>query len=151
MEDFRIRPRDRYIQEADWRTLYVLTKNWKSDLMYYKDDLEFLNNLIDKNFILISHDEDIEKVLMLQKKLVVTEKLCATLLFMVNKHLTYIEDLIYNPFKYDSYQFRREHQMLEDKITHFLNDLRANRKEVFDLTEHVIKSEALEQQVTITN
>lgn len=151
MQDFRIRPRGRYIQEADWRTLYVLTKSWKSDLEYYKDDLEFLDYLVDKNFIWISNYQNFEKVFKLQKKLIVTEKLCASLLFMVNKHLTYIADLIYNPYKYDSYQFRREHQMLEDKITHFLNELRASRKEVFALTENVIKSEALEQQVELVN
>ena len=48
MKDFRIRPKDNYINEASWEQLYVLTEHWKSDLVFYHKDLRFLHLLIDK-------------------------------------------------------------------------------------------------------
>ena len=52
------------------------------------------------------------------------------------------------PFKYNSQQFREEHQLLEDDISAFVKDFRANRKEVFEVTEHVIESEEFIRQVS---
>ncbi len=33
------RPKGKFIQEANWQELYVLTQHWKKDLEFYKDDL----------------------------------------------------------------------------------------------------------------
>lgn len=151
MADFSIRPRDRFIQEADWRKLYVLTKNWKSDLLFYRDDLEFLDHLVDMYFIDLSKGGNSDKVIEIEKELIITEKLCASLLFKVNKNLAHIADLIYNPFKYDSYQFRKEHQLLEDKLCNFLKVLKENKKEIFSLTAQVAKNEEIVNQVVLAN
>ena len=39
------------------KELYILTKHWKSDLEFYKDDLRFLHNLVDKYLIWITKKE----------------------------------------------------------------------------------------------
>src|SRR5665811_322155 len=62
MSDFRSRPKDQYIHEADWQQLYVLTEHWKSDLSFYEGDLKFLHHLIDKYFMWISKKEHIDMV-----------------------------------------------------------------------------------------
>lgn len=147
MEDFRIRPKDRYIQEADWRKLYALTECWKCDLLFYRDDLKFLDFLVDKYFIWLSVDENIEEVMEIQNSLTLIDKLSASLLFNVNKHLACIADLVYNPHKYDSSQFRKEHQILEDKLNDFLKIFRENRKEIFALAKQMLKSEELASSV----
>jgi len=148
MNDFRIRPNGNYIFNANWQELNVLTEHWKSDLLFYKDDLKFLDHLIDKYFIWISKKEDFNLVKSIEVGIVETSKNCSSLLQRVNKHLVDIAALIVNPFKYNSQQFREEHQLLEDDISAFVKDFRANRKEVFEVTEHVIESEEFIRQVS---
>jgi hypothetical protein len=141
MSDFRNRPNGTYIFEANWEELYVLTKHWKSDLLFYKDDLKFLNHLIDKYFIWISKKEDIDEVRFIDNSIIETAKKCSNLLKRVEKHLTHLTNLIENPFKYDSHQFRAEHQQLEDDIINFVKTFRNNRKEVFEVTSFVLESD----------
>ncbi|MFK5973327.1 MAG: hypothetical protein QM485_08600 [Flavobacteriaceae bacterium] len=62
MNDFRKRPKDNFIQETNCQELYVLTNHWKSDLLFYKDDLIFLHHLIDKYFIWITKKDNLTKV-----------------------------------------------------------------------------------------
>jgi len=120
MSDFRNRPNGAYILDANWEALYFLTKHWKSDLLFYRDDLNFLDNLIDKYLI-----------------------------WIFNKHLLHLADLMEDPFKYDSHQFRAEHQQLEDDITNFVKVFRNNRKEVFEVTKMVIESDEFIRQFVV--
>ena len=141
MSDFRNRPNGTYIFEANWEELYVLTKHWKSDLLFYKNDLKFLDHLIGKYFIWISKKEDSDAVRSIEKSIMKTDKICSNLLKRTEKHLMHLADLMEDPFKYDSHQFRTEHQQLEDDITNFVKTFRDNRKEVFEVTSLVVESD----------
>ncbi|OGS69746.1 MAG: hypothetical protein A3F91_08420 [Flavobacteria bacterium RIFCSPLOWO2_12_FULL_35_11] len=149
MSDFRNRPNGNYIFDANWKELYVLTKHWKSDLLFYKDDLKFLDHLIDKYFIWISKKEDSDAVRSIEKSIVKTDKICANLLKRTEKHLTHLAGLMEDPFKYDSHQFRTEHQQLEDDITNFVKTFRDNRKEVFEVTSLVVESDDFIRQFVV--
>ncbi len=150
MENFRIRPKDRFVQEADWRKLYALTNYWNSELLFYKDDLQFLKDLIDTYGIWLCNDELIIELTTVENRLIKTKKICIALLIMVNKHKSQLADLIYNPFKYDSFRFRKEHEILEDKLSDFLKDFREDKKEVFNLTKQILKSEELAPQIVLS-
>lgn len=143
MNDFRNRPKDNYINEADWQKLYVLTEHWKSDLLFYKDDLRFLHNLIDKYFLWLSKKENVDMVQEIEVSLLKIDKQCALLLERTNKHLHHLAELIDDSFKYDSLQFRAEQEQLENDIATFVITFRKNRKEVFAITEHIIEGEEL--------
>lgn len=143
LNELRSRPNGNYIFDSSWQDLHILTKHWKSDLLFYKDDLRFLDDLIDKYIIWISKEDDLESVRNIRKRIVKTTKECDLLLQGINKHLKHIEGLMEDPFKYDSHNFRTEHQQLENDITIFLKTFRANRKEVFKVTEHLIESDEL--------
>ena len=141
--ELRNRPTDNYIFDASWQDLYILTKHWKSDLLFFKDDLRFLDDLIDKYVIWISKEDDLESVRDIEKSIIKTAKECDFLLQGINKHLTHIEGLIEDAFKYDSHKFRTEHQHLENDITIFVKTFRVNKKEVFEVTKHLIESDEL--------
>lgn len=143
MSDFRKRPKDNFIQETDWQELYVLTKHWKSDLLFYKDDLRFLHHLIDKYFIWITKKDNLTEVQKVGRHILEDEKACDQLLEKTAEHTSHLADLIDDPFKYDSNMFRKEHQDLEDKITVFIKTVRENRKQLFSVTEHILDSEQL--------
>lgn len=139
MNNFRNRPNGDYIFNADWDELFVLTEYWKSDLLFYKDDSMFLDELINKYILWISKDEDLEKVRVIKKSVVETTNKCLKLLERVQKHLIHLTNLIDNPFPYDTQKFREEHQQLEDDFTEFLKAFRNNRKEVFKVTKYLLE------------
>lgn len=143
MENLRQRPKGDYNWEAEWSQLYVLTEHWKSDLEFFKDDLRFLHHLIDKYFIWIIRKDNVTAVREIIKNLHELKKQSEDLLKRVGIHLTHLADLIDNPFKYDSHEFRSEHERLEDDIVAFIKSFRTNRKQTFLITEHVIESEKL--------
>jgi DNA-directed RNA polymerase subunit L len=143
MSDFRNRPKGTYLFEADWQELYVLTEHWKTDLLFYKDDLKILHHLIDKYFLWISKKENLNQVKKIEESLNKIDKQCTSLLTRVSKHLHHLAELIDHPFKYDSHQFRTEHEVLEDNIADFVKDFRKSRIEVFELIEQLIESEKL--------
>jgi len=144
MENYRSRPKGSYIQETDWEELYVLTKHWKSDLLFYKQDLRFLHKLLNKYFIWITKKENLTTVEKIGKSILKDKETSQDLLIRVDEHLKHIAQTIDEPFKNDSRLFRSEHEELEDQIAKFYKTVRENRKQVFTITEHIIDSESLE-------
>lgn len=147
MNEFRSRPKDQYIEEADWQQLYVLTEQWKSDLSFYKDDLKFLHHLIDKYFMWISKKEHIDMVREIEVNLLATDGQCVSMLNRVNEHLHHLAELIDNSFSNDAHTFRAEHAKLEDDIATFVKTFRSNRKEIFTVTDYLMDTEKLVKQV----
>lgn len=143
MSDYRNRPKGVYIQEAPWGKLYVLTQHWKSDLEFYKDDLRFLHHLIDKYFIWITKEENLEIVKKIRKNLFEAGKRSKDLLDKVSKHLVQIGYLVESSKEANARVFKMEHEHLEDEIVDFIKSFRQNRKEAFAITEYVIDSEEL--------
>jgi hypothetical protein len=146
MNNFRNRPKDNYIHEASWEQLYVLTEHWKSDILFYKDDLRFLHHLIDNYFMWLSKRENIDMVQEIEVNLLQVDKQCDALLEKLDKHLHHLAELIDDPFIFVADTFRNEHELLEDDMAQFVKDFRNNRKEVFLLTEHIIEGGGLIRQ-----
>ena len=147
MSDFRSRPKDQYIEEANWQELYILCKHWKADLSFYKDDLKFLHHLIDKYFMWISKKEHIDMVRKIEVNLLATNEHCTSILNRINEHLSHLAALIDNSFATNSLKFRMEHALLDDDITTFVRNFRTNRKEIFTVTDYLMDTEKLVKQV----
>ena len=126
-----------------WQELYVLTEHWQSDLEFYKDDLRFLHHLVDKYFIWITKSENLEIVKEIVLQVNGLQKRVEDLIKKVLNHrhdLTYFEN---NEEEAKWQQALEQHGELEKEIYNFVKEFRANRKEVFRITEYVIDSEQL--------
>lgn len=73
--------------KINWEELYVLAEHWKSDLLFYKDDLRFLHHLIDKYFIWITKAENMAMVKAIKTDIVKLGTTCDDLLDKVGKHI----------------------------------------------------------------
>lgn len=140
MENFRQRPKGEFMIQADWDQLYLLTKHWESDLKFFRDDLQFLNKLIDKYFIWIDDDESIKEVSKLRSELHEIRSRCEDLLHKTQKHREQLGVMIENDSD-DSRIFRLEHEHLENEVTDFVKSFRSNRKEIFKITEYLKDTE----------
>ncbi|HSP11425.1 MAG TPA: hypothetical protein VLO29_02780 [Salegentibacter sp.] len=142
MENFRKRPKGEFMIQANWDQLYLLTKHWVSDLKFFRDDLRFLNKLINKYFIWIDNDESISEVSKIKSKLQEIRSRCEDLLSKTEKHREKLGILVENDSD-DSRIFRLEHEHLEDEITYFVKAFRKNRMEIFKITEYIKDTEDL--------
>lgn len=147
--ELRIRPKSDYLHKASWEDLYLLTEHWKSDIEFYRDESRFLRTLVDKYFIWLIEDGNIQMVQLLSNKLskIITQK--KAIYDKLNKHLNHLEELIENPFSHDSTKFRNEHSKLEDEFTVFVKNFKVIKKEIFAMTKHVIEDEKLHHLLTM--
>ncbi|PKP29227.1 MAG: hypothetical protein CVU01_01065, partial [Bacteroidetes bacterium HGW-Bacteroidetes-18] len=104
---------------------------------------------IDKYFIWISNKKDVDAVRKIDNSILETTKKCSDLLKRVEEHSTHLAGLMEDPFKYDSHQFRTEHQQLEDDVTNFVKVFRNNRKDVFEVTSLVVESDDFIRQFVV--
>ena len=130
-------------KKPDWQELYVLTEHWRSDLEFYKDDLRFLHHLVDKYFIWITKSENLEMVKEIMIQIQDLEKQCKDLMEGVKGHLHNLAQLANESNKPSLSEITDDHVVLETTIYNFVKDFRANRKEVFRITEYIIDSEEL--------
>lgn len=132
-----------FLKNGPWDELYVITQHWKSDLEFYRDDLRFLNHLIDKYFLWITKSENIDLVKELSLGLIKLVLEVKDLMAKVQKHLIQLGYLVEDPNKSDAGIIKTEHEHLEEELAKFVKSFRGNRKEVFTITEYIIDSEKL--------
>jgi hypothetical protein len=128
MNDFRNISKDNYSQEGAWQKLYVLSEQWKSNLLFYKDDIRFLHHLIDTYSLWISKNARIERMQEMEVNLLKVDKECALLLERTICQLQYLAQSNDEPFRHDSHQFRAEHKIFEEELAQLVKDFKTNWK-----------------------
>jgi len=141
MEELRIRPKSNYLQIANWQELYLLTKHWKSDIKFAAYEINFFKGLIEKYFIWVKDKGQIVEVQHLANILNHLSNEHEIIDKTITKHLNYLRLFLNNNFSRDEKAFRIEHALLEDKIVGFAKAFRETKREVFTLTEEMVKNE----------
>jgi|SRR5688572_7062876 hypothetical protein len=139
--EFRNRPKSNYLLNAEWQELHTLTLHWQSDMVFFGDELRFMDLLIDRYFTLLVDKEHLAITKDVATKLTDVKAKYDLLAKQVAKHLHHIEDMMMNPFVTDSSTFRNEHVNLEDELAEFAKAFRKVKTDAFQMTERIIKSE----------
>jgi hypothetical protein len=143
MNDNKKTDRANFLSNGSWYQMYMLSKYWKSDLEFYRDDLHFLYLLIDKYFIWIVKPENLKIVEELKNKLVHLNLKSKDLILKMSKHTIQLGYMVDSPNNGNIETIKTEHEDLEQEIAEFVTMFRENRKEVFSITEYIIDSEKL--------
>lgn len=133
-----------FLKNGPWDELYVVSEHWKSDLEFYRDDLRFLHNLIDKYLLWITKSENLDMVRELKVGLQEMNTRVEDLLAKVSQHRIQLGYMVEDPNRTDAGIIKTEHEHLEEEIAFLVKSFRANRKEVFTITEHIMDSGDLE-------
>ena len=147
MEHLKRKSKTDFNWEAQWQQLYILSEHSYSDLHFYKDDLRFLYALIEKYFMKLNHNGNLDEMREIAKELSEENKACEELLDKTALHLKQLAGLIDAPYKYDSHHVRDEHEKLNNEIEDFIIKFRKNKKEIFGITEKVMKKE-IQKRIT---
>ncbi len=132
-----------FLSNGSWYQMYMLSKYWKSDLEFYRDDLHFLHLLIDKYFIWIVKPENLKIVEELKNKVAHLNLKSKDLIVKMSKHTIQLGYMVDSPNNGSIKTIKTEHEDLEQEIAEFVAMFRENRKEVFSITEYIIDSEKL--------
>lgn len=131
-------------RKSNWQELYILVKHWRSDLEFYKDDIRFLQQLIEKYLIWITKKENLDRVAGIRKKEHDLAISCDKLHQNTTDHLDVIADFMEGKGSISESEFLSRHGKLETSLSDFVKDFRESRKEVFKVTEYVMDSEELQ-------
>lgn len=141
MDNFRYRPKDNFIQEASLDDLLALTKNWESDLIFYKNDLKFLQQLIEVHSVKLLLYEGANEFRDLQNDIQIAIVQCEILLKQTpvfTKHLTHQID---KPHKYDTHILRNNYELFEDDYSQYIETVKIIRLLAFSMLKSILEEE----------
>ncbi|NER09109.1 hypothetical protein SAMN06265375_1011407 [Muriicola jejuensis] len=131
-------------KKMNWYEVYILANHWRSDLDFYREDIRFLQQLIQKYLIWITKKENLDRVAGIRKKGHELSLRAENLQEAVKRHLSTVVDAIEGKKPVSIDDFISRHGQLEKEFADFVTDFRENRKEVFKVTEYIMDSEELQ-------
>lgn len=125
--------------DVNWQDMYHVTEEWKSDLIFFKDELHFFNDLLSKYFIQLI--EDLEMTKSLNNELDELESRRAELYRKVEVHMGSLSEHFSGPFTMlDPIYIDEHHQLKVDFLT-FNNQFRKTKKALYKHIDSILKSE----------
>ena len=121
--------------------MFIVSEHWLTDLKFFNDELNFLRRLVDKYFMWLVDEANIESTQKLARDLSRFETKRTRLSAKLAHHLKRLTNLIENPFSHSAQDSIDEHADLEALMSAFVKDFRRIKRAAFTLTETVIESE----------
>jgi hypothetical protein len=137
-----------YLQSAEWQELHVLTSHWQSDMAFFEDELRFIDVLLDKYFNALIDPENMDATKSIAANLTNLKSNRELMTARIAEHLHHIKTLMTNSSSQDAAAFREEHVRLEDDLTDFVKTFRAVKREIFNLTERIARTEKLKHLIS---
>jgi hypothetical protein len=138
--EYRLRPKSDYLMLAPWEELYRLTEQWKKDLLFYKDELNFFEKLLR-----LYAKASTPGLVQLKERTTDTFAQLRLLDAQTDQHLAHLGKIITQADNSEDLLFRTEHNVLEDNINAFLESFRLLKQNAFSAAEHFSNSAADEQ------
>jgi hypothetical protein len=138
--EYRLRPKSDYLMLAPWEELYRLTEQWKKDLLFYKDELTFLDKLLtlygERSNPDTAKSRDLNNDAITQLR---------SLIKQTDQHLAHLGKIIKQADNSEDLLFREEHNVLEDNINAFLESFQQQKRNLFRVVENFSGSTASKQ------
>lgn len=141
MDNFRYRPKDNFVQKASLDDLLALTKNWESDLIFYNNDLKFLQQLIEVHFVKLLLFEGANEFRDLQNDIQISIVQCEILLKQTPVFTKQLTHLIDESHKYDAHILRNNYELFEDDCTQYIETVKIIRLLAFSMLKNILEEE----------
>ncbi|MFZ6014343.1 MAG: hypothetical protein ACOYXT_28645 [Bacteroidota bacterium] len=123
--------------------MVVISERLQSDLAFFNDELNFFLKLIDKYFMWLIDEKNIENIRKLASDISRFEARRFTVSKRLTQHVKHLVNLLENPFSHDAQACKDEQNKLETLFADFTKDFRRIKNRVFMLSERVIESEKM--------
>lgn len=140
----RLSPKDDALHSPYWQEVHALIEHWRSDMEFFRDELNFLRNLIDRYFIWMTMEENLSEVQVAANDVVKLMRERDRVASFIKKHARDLKMLMEGKINLEGREFREDHGQLEDDLACFANKFRSVKKHVFQVSERVLESEKLQ-------
>ncbi len=129
--------------KSDWQELYLQTEKWISDLSFYTDELRFFNTLHERYFSEMVKNENLDEIREEIMRFQDTRYACEKLLNETKVHLHQLVQVIENSGANGNAAgiVQQKHQELRQEMTFFELNFKANKKEIFVITQNVLENQ----------
>lgn len=134
-------------KEKDMHTVaasYFLVKQGLSDIEFYNDEIQFFRNLIDKYILLMVDQDNFSQVQEIGRQLLKIEKQKDDLKAVTLEFMSLLEHELKSPAAGDEEGIVETCNALQLKTTELSKTLRAFKKDLFAITEHLLNDEKLQ-------
>ena len=123
--------------------LYSETERWQSELRFFDDELVFFRNLMNNHFLTMIEPKFQDRSKIVIQDMNSLEKFSKQLADNLKPHLKHLGDLIEYPVAVNTLQIQDqdEHNQLKSVLKQLELEFRTVKKEVFELTDAVMKVE----------
>ena len=122
-------------RQIEHRSLFLLTKHWKSDLAFIGDELSILDSLNNKLYKIITKETNIKHNRAVASGITKLQRLQRLLTTEVSAHLHHLTMAEHRPFTIDYQTYRDEHEKVEAQFASLVKSFRQIRKKVYSLID----------------
>jgi hypothetical protein len=147
METLSLKNRD--LKQFSLEDLHQESQTWLSTIAFWKDEVRFMHNLINKNFVYFFTSDEKGSLNALIKKLTEIEKArLDTLKTKVVNHEKRLFSDLKTHTELDKQNFRKEHLTILKDFYLFQNNYRLIKSELFRVAEKAMKEKNMKQLVS---
>ncbi len=129
--------------------LHKESRHWLSVIAFWKDEVRFMQNLINKNFIYLFSKNDKDSLKALLKRIQEIEKTkLESLKTKVINHEKHLANYSKNKTDFNEQIVKKEHTILSNDMDLFQTNYRLIKTELFRLAEEVMKEKDIKQLVS---
>ncbi|MEZ4991225.1 MAG: hypothetical protein R2824_12465 [Saprospiraceae bacterium] len=134
-----------YWQYAALDHLHERSRNWLSEIAFWKEEILFMKHLITNHFTFFIDPKRISRTTTLTNQLHVIENDLQTLEENVREHEHHLKEVMQTNSDKLEKEYRKEHGSLENLLDNFVNDFKAGKRAVFKTAEEVLKEERMQR------
>ncbi len=139
----------RNLKHINLEELHQESRTWLSSISFWKDEVSFMHNLINKNFVYFFSTEKRGSLDALIKKITEIEKIKLNALeLQVINHEKHLADYLRNRIEVDEENFKKEHATISHDLDLFQTNYRLIKTELFRVAEKVIKEKDIKQLIS---
>ena len=139
---------NRNLEKISLEKLHQESRNWLSSVAFWNDEVRFMHNLINNNFVYFVSKDRKGSLNALINKITAIEKVdLEALKIKVIKHEEVLSHHLKNHTAFDLDSFNNEHQKISKDFAIFQNNYRLLKGELFRMAEEVLKEKDLKQLV----
>lgn len=140
---------DQYMGIPELEDLHQQSREWLSDMAFWKDEADFLKKLIDKNFVHLMTGEGLSTAIRLSDKISrLGDTDVKNLMELIKIHEVKLAELISKPNDRLEDSYRREHRNLAAKFRDLAMQNMSVKRRIFASAEKILHDEKIKALTT---
>ncbi|MCB0761451.1 MAG: hypothetical protein KDC12_08020 [Flavobacteriales bacterium] len=136
MMDLFLTRKDKFHDQSSLEDLHNVTLNWESQVQFWKDEIRFFQDIIDKYFLqMVSNDNLDTTTEIVDEMSSIRDRGLSDLMSKMELHEEHLSSLMNQEWSEEAY--RKEHIKLAQDMHQFNNGLVQLKQRVFNLVEDV--------------